>query len=318
MAPVVACSLDEGGFGNTDGPDGGSLPDGSLADARLDGAGDGSSGDAAPDSQPNPCPTGDPGKCTAFPKDWTPVGYRDDGSNCATGFDALAQVTSPLGGGSCTCTSAFDTTGLKCPANVLNDVKWDNVLGGGCAETVPDNDVDLGDGCYRFASNHSMYHFQASPPPTAAKCTIRSAPNNASVTAKAVKICTSQIAACRGTLCAQPNACIMRKGMNNCPDGFDDRRLVGSGVLLQCAACNGTYAATCEGTTTLFTNDQCSGTGDTAKANRACGLVDGGPKSYRSLRYAGDTLVSESCAPSGSAPTPTRDLADVQTICCKD
>ncbi|WP_394844018.1 hypothetical protein LZC95_44065 [Pendulispora brunnea] len=321
VAPFAACSLDEGGFGSAiDNPDGSITPDASKNDAT--------SGDAGPgDANPNACPGGNFDSCkkydAVFKDGWVPIGYRDDGTSCPTGFDALPRVTTPIAGGSCSCTGQTEVTGTKCRATELRNLHWNNNASESCNDTVTNPNITFPDGgCYPFESARIMNHFQATPLATSASCTLQGVPNDADVTAKTLKVCTSSFDSCKGVLCADKHVCIMHDGIvNDCPDEFGDPRTIGTGVELSCAKCNGTYSATCTGTASLFTDTACGTTPDSVLVDGTCNQVDrvggGSARTYASLRYA-PTVSDESCTPSGAAPKPSAKLAGPATVCCHD
>ncbi|WP_394833561.1 hypothetical protein LVJ94_44345 [Pendulispora rubella] len=319
----VACSLDEGGFGSAiDGPDGSIIPDANASDAKTDGSNDAGPGDA----NPNACPGGDFGKCTALklPAGWVPIGYRDDGSSCPEGFETLPRVTTPIGGGSCTCdTAQREVVGTKCRATELRDLHWNNNASESCNDTVTNPNVTFPDGgCYPFESARIMNHFQATPLTTNATCTLQGVPNDAGVTAKSLKVCTSSSDSCKGVLCADKHVCIMHEGVvNDCPEDFGDPRTIGTNVELTCARCNGTYSATCTGTASLFTDNACGPSPDSVLVDSTCNAITrpggGAARTYASLRYAA-TVSNEACAQAGAAPKPTAKLAGSATVCCHD
>ncbi len=296
--------------------------------------------DAAEESahvEAGPCGnSGNP--CITVPAGWTLVAFATSrGTACPAGF--TGQTTNLVEGptttaSACSCGACSVTTPPSCASGQI-PVHYDSTLtaGKGTCDLVavpgtgPLANSPAG-GCGTDLYQGSYVDFDisyTSPAATGGACAVPGTASGMGVTYASQDLACAPTSAssanCTGNTCA-PNltgpfaACIMTSGVVACPAGpLSAARTVGTSATATCSACGCSVAATCQGTVTVYSDDNCKDSPYSVPADGSCNPIYKQGQSYNSYIYTGGTPHT-TCTPSGSSTVQSTTLVNEATICC--
>jgi hypothetical protein len=244
--------------------------------------------------------------CYEIPTGWALVGLSTTGTGvCPPPFEGLEVVADPTASSS-SCVVGLCMVGEPpaCGGTIATG------FGGGCLESST-----ASAGCNLVPPIVEPTQVAANLSSEGGNCAASVTPNpivpNALVCADAGTACDGDL--CRVTLPPPFQVCIAAPGQQQCPAtwGFFAQHLVGTSADVLCGAPTCKVTATCSGSLSLYTGDNCTGTAITVPADGNCQTVSGSPESYELLA----TPSNVGCT-TGAVPTPMIELVDEQTVCC--
>jgi len=156
-------------------------------------------------------------------------------------------------------------------------------------------------------------------------CTSGALTNSSNLTyAASDTLCTPTTEPCTGNECTPSfgslDVCITSPGNVACPGSpFTHQHIVGGAATFSCSSngCGCQVTGTCSGTLTFYTNNNCTGTSQTAPVNGSCmnGSTAFNSNTYASYGYAPAPLQS-SCDSSGTSAAQNVTQPNLQTVCC--
>jgi hypothetical protein len=153
-------------------------------------------------------------------------------------------------------------------------------------------------------------------PPTGGTCTPKPTVKPTAYTATRGTVCVPT--SCADDVCgvtgASLRACVARDGVQaSCPPGFPERHVLGASATVSCTACSCAAKADCAGALRVYSNPNCSGSGEVITAGAACANIPGLLTSFASFKYEG-TASNPRCEP--SPVTAGVSLVAAMTVCC--
>jgi hypothetical protein len=193
----------------------------------------------------------------AVPMGWAVVTFGARTNPCGAGFAANDVFESPAAdAGACSCGACAVTAQPSC----MNGSSAPKVDFGGtptCDITSPVSFPANGGACspQTFPAKPSHMLVNA-PPPTGGGCDAGATAQRAAVGTTDERVCVPPTCA---SACNQPGVktCLLASGDQPCPAGTTDRHVVGTDFAVTCAACACAITGTCEGTTTLYSDNAC-------------------------------------------------------------
>jgi hypothetical protein len=286
-----------------------------LPDAGSAGSGGGAGTQSASGTGGVP-DAGCPERCSeATPPGWDRIGVlADSTADCPAGTLAVERKENPIASErACPCVSCTVDEPPECAVGTIP-----TFFGGqACTTTgvVLDNPND--GACDVFQGGGILQsYFKATPPPpsSAGTCSSVATPDDAAVSATAVRLC---VATCEGSLCGVSGVtdCIAADGDVGCPSGpFESRRVVAASVSVSCASCPCTVSATCSGVLTCYSDQSCAEQVAALPVDGTCNATGANQVPIGSYAYAATAQASCTNEPFAAA---TIVVEDVQTVCCK-
>lgn len=158
-------------------------------------------------------------------------------------------------------------------------------------------------------------HYSANMPPTGGSCSFDAKAADNKLVARQARLCDVP-ANCQGAVCGAQNVCVTTMGDVACPMTFPNKTLVGSSAHIECSACGACeLEASCSGTLSLFTDQNCTTQKTDYPVDGTCNTNSVANTAFLSFSYTGK-VAKAGCG--GPTPTSmgTAALEMPQTVCC--
>lgn len=249
--------------------------------------------------------------CATPPSGWELVAYANDRNTaCGTGLKTDERVTGPTAGAdACSCDCQVKTTPSCNKGNFTS--KRDSSGTAKCDDAASVTDANDGN-CQRLSATLAN-HRQAVPPPPSGPgtCDAPAVQHPDKVTSAQVRVCAAKTSA---SCVCNPNGsfrtCVRKDGDQTCPTGYPSKHSVGTAAGVTCTACGCNVTATCSGTITFYSDQNCQ-TAVEVIDDKSCQTETA--NSFSSLKWTGTPNATCNLT---SASTPTGSLASPETICC--